>query len=252
MWLDSNIKKINMQTEHYRDIFNHEKKHWWYKTRRKLIKMLLQKYSDKNQPKKILDIGCGAGALLDELKNSNECFGIDKSSLAIEFCQKRKLKNLKIGSIEKLPYPNEKFDVVLALDVLEHIKNDAKAISEIKRITKKDGLIIIFVPAFSALWSETDIISNHHRRYLLGEISQKIKKQGLTILKKSYFNTFLFVPIFLVRLLTKIFKIKNNVEIKMNNSFLNKIFYIIFSSEINILKHVSLPFGVSCMVVAKK
>ncbi|MFC1678586.1 class I SAM-dependent methyltransferase, partial [Patescibacteria group bacterium] len=162
-----------MKPKHYQDIYNYEKTHWWYKTRRKIVNDLIIKYFPEKPPKKILDIGCGAGALLSELKKNSECFGIDKSPLAIKFCRKRSLNNIKYGDATNIPYEDHKFDLVLALDIIEHVQNDDQAIGEIKRVLRPDGKAIIFVPVFNFLWSKTDEISNHYRRYHLKDLESK-------------------------------------------------------------------------------
>ena len=74
---------------------------------------------------------------------------------------------------------------VLVLDVLEHIENDVKAIHEMYRIVKSDGLVVIFVPTFMFLWGITDIQSEHYRRYTLKDLRRKLIKGGVQKDKSS-------------------------------------------------------------------
>ena len=89
---------------------------------------------------------------------------------------------------------------MIALDVIEHIKDDEEALKEIYRVLKPQGMAIIAVPAFMFLWGVTDVISHHYRRYTLSELRKKIENRRFSIIRSSYFNTFLFPFIALVRL----------------------------------------------------
>lgn len=240
-----------MRDINYSNLYNWEISHWWYRVRREIVKNIFEKYFQKNDLK-IFDVGCGTGALMKELKFYGEVYGLDFSDKAIEFCRQRGEKNLILGSINKIPFEDNFFDVVISLDVLEHVEDDIGAISEIKRVLKKGGISIVFVPAFMFLWSKTDELSCHLRRYTLLNLKKKISGEGLFILRSSYFNTFLFLPIFMVRLLVRLFKIKINNEIDMGSKFMNGVFYKIFHIESILLRYINFPFGVSIMVISKK
>jgi len=103
-----------MKQEELEDMYNLEKEHWWFKSKRKIIKYFIKKYG---KPGSLLDIGCGTGITLLELKDSFEVFGVDNSKIALEFCKKRGLNNLKLSPAEKLPFKDESFDNILALDM---------------------------------------------------------------------------------------------------------------------------------------
>ena len=105
----------------------------------------MKQFIGKSRPKKILDVGCGTGETLSFLQDTypnTQLFGIDSSNKAISFSKKRGHKNIFKASALNLPFDDNYFDIVLFLDVLEHIGNDAKAISEAKRVLKKNGRII--------------------------------------------------------------------------------------------------------------
>lgn len=240
-----------MRDIHYSNLYNGEISHWWYRVRREIVKNIFEKYFQKKNLK-ILDVGCGTGALMKEIGSYGNVYGLDFSEKAIEFCRERGEKNLTLGSINKIPFEDNFFDAVISLDVLEHVENDARAISEIKRVLKKEGISIVFVPAFMFLWSKTDELSCHFRRYTLSDLKKKIGGEGLSIVRMSYFNAFLFLPILVVRLLVRIFKIKIKNENEMGSKFMNNIFYIIFHIESLILRYINFPFGVSIMVISKK
>jgi ubiquinone/menaquinone biosynthesis C-methylase UbiE len=219
-----------------------------------MVHFLLNKYKAQDKPLEILDVGCGTGAFISELKNKANISGIDFSEKAVSFCKMRGIENVILGGGEKLPWDDNRFDVVLVLDVLEHIEEDRKAIAEIHRVLKSGGMVIAFVPAFLFLWGITDEASHHFRRYTKQELVEKLESQKLKVIRSSYFNTFLFLPILLVRKLSKFFpqKYKPEQETDIRSELVNKVFYLIFKMESLVLRFVNFPFGVSLMVIGRK
>lgn len=243
-----------MDTRHYQTLYKTEKFHWWYKVRRKITHNLIDTYVDKTKSLKILDVGCGTGELLVELSSLGESFGIDNSPEAVKFSKEKGLKNILISEGTEIPFSDNYFDVVLCLDVLEHIQDDQKTIQEIFRVAKTGATVIIFVPTFKFLWGKSDDISHHIRRYRLPELRKKIEQSGLKVIRSSYFNFFLFFPILLARFLVRIFKIpiKSENEIEVGKGLVNSTLFKIFSLESKVLKRSNFSFGVSGLVVAKK
>ncbi len=244
-----------MKDSHYSFIYEEELNHWWYRVRRKIVKDLLNVYvpSQIGDFKiKVLDIGCGCGAMIKELSELYDCYGIDISEAAVGYSRQRLIENIILGDVTKIPFKNESFDVVLAMDILEHVEQDQGAIREIKRVLRVGGCAIIFVPTFRFLWSVTDVISMHKRRYTLGNLSRKISESGLNIIRKTYFNSFLFLPICLIRIIVKLLRLPMRSENNVGGKFMNRILYIIFYFESILLKHINFPFGVSAMIVCRK
>jgi len=239
-----------MKEKIYNMVYEVEGSHWWYRVRRQLVKDLISKYANKTTT--ILDIGCGPGLLLSELQNNGrEIFGVDLSPIALEFCKKRGLKNVSLADAGALPFSDNTFDVVLLLDMLEHVQDDSGVLREARRVLKSEGIVIIFVPCFNFLWTKNDEISHHYRRYTLPELTNKISS-NFTILRKTYFNFFLFPLIYLVRQAAKIMPLRRRSDFDINNKLINYVLKNIFLLEIWLLKIISYPFGVSLLIVAKK
>ncbi|MDD5194873.1 MAG: class I SAM-dependent methyltransferase [Candidatus Omnitrophica bacterium] len=95
----------------------------------------------------VLDIGCGMGILMKRLKEEKNCrvFGVDISRQAIDFVIKNNMAGV-IAKVPPIPYPSKTFDVVVATELLEHLKNPHRAIQEILRVLKNNGTYIISVP----------------------------------------------------------------------------------------------------------
>ena len=250
-----------MEKIEYINHFNHEEKFWWFKGHRKLLLNLIEKYCLKTDLE-IIDAGCGTGINILNLQKYGNVIGCDISETAIDFCKKRGIKNTIIADIQNTGLKDESYDLAVCQGVLYHKKvNVEKTLDEFKRILKKNGKIIIATPGMSFL-SHQFFCSfhddNHHaaRRHNLNDMKKQIENKGFKILKISYFNFFLFIPIiiskFYYKIRTKIFRKKNKFILndlnKFTNYFLKKIIYL----ESYILKYVNLPFGTTLIVVVEK
>jgi len=105
------------------------------------------KYLRKKRKIKWLDVGCGLGFLIKEAVDEGiDCYGIDISEYAVANAIVK--DRVRLGSITEIPFKNGSFDVVSAFDVIEHVhpKDTEKAISEIYRVLKNDGLLILTTP----------------------------------------------------------------------------------------------------------
>ena len=201
---------------------------------------------------RILDVGCGTGANLEMLGKFGKTAGVDVSTDALEFCLKRGLSQVKQGFAEDLPFAEESFDLVTALDVVEHLDDDAAGLKEMRRVLRKGGRALFFVPAFMFLWGVQDDVSNHRIRYTKKQITERLRQAGFEIERATYANNTLFAPVLAGRTLMKLTGIKPESENNVNVSALNPILGKFFGAERFWLKNFNFPFGVSIVVVAKK
>lgn len=235
-----------------------EKLHWWWEGRRKLISLLLE----KEKPKRILDVGCGTGETLTYLKKlfpKSELNGVDLSDNAIKFSKSRGHKNIFKANALRLPFKDNKFDVVLLLDVIEHIKNHQKVINEAKRVLNSKGKVIITSPGLSFIWSKFDENQGHQRRYTRHEILDLAQKADLEMDFISYFNFLLSPPIIGVRLLSNLkplaFLSSYDRSFNFDVAFkpiTNNILKKVFVSEINFIRYIRFPIGISIAAVLSK
>lgn len=242
---------IPMQKYLYADLYRLEEIHWWHKAKRELVSFFI-KQSLFNGKIKILDVGCGTGKNVEAFSKFGESWGVDSSSDAILFCKKRGLKNIVMGSIEKIPFNKESFDLITALDVLEHV-DDIKALKEISRALKKSGILIATVPAFPSLWSRWDEVLHHKRRYTKKTLERVLQKSGFKTTKISYVHSFLFIPSLIIRKIKEVlYKDYYPSDFKLSNKTLNNLLGNIAKLERLFIKNVDIPFGTSLIVVARK
>src|ERR1043165_5867137 len=119
-----------MKEHTYPIMFRVEQSHWWYTGRRP----------------RILDVGCGTGANLLMLSKYGEAEGVDISEDALSFCRERGLDKVRLGAGEQLPYEDATFDLVTALDVVEHMDDDLAGLREMRRVLRPGGRALLFVP----------------------------------------------------------------------------------------------------------
>jgi SAM-dependent methyltransferase len=243
-----------MQQHTYSIMYEVEGTHWWFAGRRRIIESFVEKICrdlGKERPR-ILDVGCGTGANLEMLARFGEAEGVDVSADALTFCLARGLTNVRQGAAEKLPYEDGSFDLVTALDVVEHLDDDRAGLSEMRRVLRPDGRALLFVPAFMFLWGVQDDISHHRRRYTLAGLRRVVREAGFEVERATYANISFFGPILLGRLLMRATGIRPASENNINVSALNGVLGRVFGAESALLRRLNFPFGVSAICVARR
>lgn len=242
-----------MNIDMYRIFFEVQKKHWWFVTKKEIVLDTIDRHLNKQGDTKVLDIGCGSGLMLNALEDIGQTFGMDMSDDAISFS-----KEIFNGKVEKgflpdqIPYEENFFNLITALDVIEHVDRDVDSLKAIHSHLVSDGKAVITVPAYMFLWSKFDELNEHKRRYTLTELNAKLVQAGFTVEKISYFNTLLFPIVFVVRMLNNVLKRDGSSDIDMPSWPLNLALEKIFGIEKYLLKFISLPFGVSVLAVVRK
>jgi SAM-dependent methyltransferase len=251
----SQILAKEMEQHTYGIMHEVEGSHWWFVGRRAILEGFLkdikESIRDPRSPFRILDVGCGTGANLEMLSQFGEAEGVDVSDDALEFCRQKGLKVQK-GLAEKMPFADRSFDIVTALDVVEHLDDDIAGLKEMNRVMTDEGRALIFVPAFMWLWGVQDDISNHRIRYTKSQIVERLQKAGFEVERATYANITFFAPVLAGRTIMKLTGLKPASENNINISALNGLFGKIFSAESVWLKRANIPFGVSIVIVAKK
>ena len=243
-----------MQEQLYDYLHAIEEKHWWFLARKKIILKLIDIYHARNEQDKILDVGCGTGMMLKALLERGNVWGLDTSEKAVRYsAEKAPGARMILGSFPR-DLPRDSFDIITVLDVLEHIDEDAKALAALKGVLAPDGIAVITVPAYQWLWTNHDLANEHKRRYTVPELKQKILDAGLTITKISYYNTFLFLPVALSKLVNRSFfpQTQSHFGATPPPQWINRALETIFSFEKRLLPFVNFPFGVSVIAVVRR
>lgn len=246
-----------MDRDYFHKYYHLERTHWWFLVRAGIITDTIRSRIIINEPLNILNIGSATGRTSEILQEFGNVVSVEYDQESAEFSKTILTTPVINGSINDLPFPNEKFDLVCAFDVIEHVKNDENAIVEMYRVCKPAGSLFLTVPAFQSLWSTHDEINHHYRRYMKNQLLKLFTKSMGGVTKVTYFNSILFIPIFILRKVQVFFLSKGTVDGKsdfesIQSPIINKIFYFMFSLERSMIKKMSIPFGVSILLLWKK
>ena len=193
----------------------------------KLIDKYLKNYNEMiinlfihnvdNKSFSVLDFGAGIGTLAEIFYKKTlikpECFEICQASQKILLEKEFKLQNEFLNE--------KKYDLIYSSNVLEHIEQDSKTVADLKKMLKKDGYLIIFVPAFNFLFGELDLMVGHFRRYNVEMLKKICDQNDLEVENISFFDSVGFF----ILLFMKFFKIDSCKKITAKNLiFYDKIF----------------------------
>ncbi len=201
---------------------------------------------------RVLDAGCGTGALLADYNRICESFGVDFSEHALGYCRRRGNRRLARASITALPFAAGSFDVLSSLDVIYHrgVVDDRLALREFHRVLKRNGRLILQVPAFDCLRNRHDESVHTQRRYSRAELRDKIQAAGFCIERLSYRNLFLFPLIYARKLSER--RAGAQSDVAMPPRWINRALLAVSRLEQRLINRVNLPFGSSLWCVARK
>lgn len=238
-----------------------EQSSFWVSSRNRLLKTIILECLRDNPNPKFLEVGCGTGTFISQFVNQDnvEITGSEIYLRGILYAKK------KMPSVEFVQYDArqgiipKKYDIIGSFDVLEHIDDDTRAMSNIYNMLTNGGYFVLTVPQYMFMWSKVDDIVKHKRRYSRKELIQKLEKQGFEI---EYCTSFLFVlfpAMMLSRFLDKGTPDPDSIQ---DNDFesrvsipvwLNWIFnHIMKIDEFLIARRISLPFGGTLLAIAKR
>lgn len=200
---------------------------------------------------KILDVGCGPGNLISRLLPWGEVIGADASADALTFCQQKHNVQVKQIMTKDLPFPDNTFDFVFAIEVIEHIEDDLNAMRELYRILKPNGFLITTVPAFMFLWGSHDEWNGHFRRYTKRQFCRLAVAGGFAVEKSRYFKLLFFLPLVILRFLKKATNKKTD-DFYAVSPPINRLFRRLINAETPIISTFNLPIGTSLISILHK
>lgn len=236
-----------------------EAHHFWFIGRREIILDALKRHVPNLSGKKMLEIGCGNGNILDYLKERTELqlAGGDLFMEGLRFCRGKVHVPLYQIDATLLPFHNC-FDIIGMFDVLEHIEDDGRVLEECRKALKEQGRLVLTVPACPSLWGPFDEYSHHQRRYVRRDLCRKLEQMGFAIERAPHFMFFLFPLIYMARFLTKRFgrarfDTPEQVPYDLRTiPVINGLSLGLLRLEKLLMRRVDLPFGTSLLVVARK
>ena len=266
IFLNGNTKstiETQFSAELQDEYFDVEDNSWWFSYKYDVIRCFSDRFFQKDL--RTYDIGGGNGYIAGRLTKD----GYDMALIepAYEACINAKRRGVPCcinGSIEDVD-----FDICqcTCLDVLEHVEDDNWFLSSIYDKISKGGRIVLTVPAFMSLWSSEDAKLGHFRRYKRTDLCKQLESNGFRVLYSNYFFSFLYLPIWFIRVVMEKLKIsKRSEELSFEEnarreanqhkrrkgivSFVLKCFE---SVEVLFLgRNIRLLFGSSILIIAEK
>lgn len=246
----------SFKSEYFHQLARLEENNFWFCSRNRLILWGINRFfSGANS---FFEIGCGTGFVLSGIEKKFPHFllyGGDIYTEGIKFAKQRLGRAVFLQmDARQIPF-EDKFDVIGAFDVLEHIKDDELVLSEIHHALHKEGGLILTVPQHSFLWGKFDEGSCHLRRYSSNELKSKVEKAGFKVIRIVSFISLLFPLMIISRLKGKWSSAKDYNAIKtlefnsLINTFLEK---VLDFERVLIGLGVSFPFGGSLFLIAAK
>ena len=226
--------------------------HWWFLARRRILDRLIRRVVRPPNDAHILEVGCGTGhnlAMLGRYGHLDAC-ELDKCARAL--ASKRLGRQVRIAKLPDLTmFKRNGYDLIALLDVLEHVPDDLASLRAIHMRLRPGGALLLTVPANKWMWSAHDAAHHHYRRYTKKELKDLFLRSGLEVQLLSYFNTLLFPPIALARIIGKITG-KQAADDKLPGDAVNSILDRIFGIEGVLIGRLPMPFGVSLVAVVRR
>jgi SAM-dependent methyltransferase len=245
-----------MERREYELIRDVQERHWWWGGRRRIVAAVLHRHVQGSRRLRIADVGSGYGANIPLLLRYGDVTVLETDEQALAHIEREygaRVRTLRWAS----PQPvNDRFDLILLADVLEHIPDDAEAVRWIWDQLADGGHVLVTVPAHRYLWTEMDDVVHHFRRYERKELL-KLFSEGFEVRVASYYNMLLFpLKIAFVGFARGLRKLVPKREKRSYNDLppkpINSLLGAILGLESLVIPSVSLPFGVSLILLARR
>ncbi|ABS64926.1 Methyltransferase type 12 [Parvibaculum lavamentivorans DS-1] len=234
--------------------------HFWFAARRRLIVALARKYAP--DARRFLEIGCGSGNVIAALALSrrwDRILGTEIHPRGLHLARQRLPGNVELMQLDarRIPF-KDSFDLAGAFDVLEHIAEDEHVMAEIAKSLVRGGTFLATVPQHPSLWSASDEVAHHERRYRRGEMEEKLERAGFSVVFSTSYTVGLLPVMALSRVLSRGAPDTRDPREIARQEFeisplINSLLAIITTAEVAMTERgIRWPAGGSRVVVARK
>ena len=244
-----------MDSAEYRRMATVEQTHWWYKATRKLLhQFIVNEVQElgRSTPRRFLDAGCGTGATGAWLADLGSVIALDSEPEALNLYRNAHPEaQLILGDISAIDLPNDFVDAALCVTVLYHgeVADPAASVREMARVVRPGGLVCLMEPGVRSLRRSHDRVTHAARRFSRRDLEKLAQLANLDIVRSTGAYSFLIPPAWLK---SKLEKSDSTSDLDNNASGLFGILGFIARIERQLLRVVSLPFGLSVIVIARK
>lgn len=223
-------------------------RHWWWRAREEFLLRRFRHLVPADGRRRILDVGSGDGVLLDRLGPWGHAEGIepDATTLGPDAAHRK----IHLGPFDASFRPTDPFDLILFLDVLEHLDDPVASLTRARELLRPGGRIFVSVPAFPVLWTRHDALNHHRRRYTRASLAGHAATAGLAIEWSRYGFLSVGVMKLLVRAKEAILPGAPRPP-GLPSSPLNAVARIVADLDLSIGEVVPWPFGSSLFAVLR-
>jgi SAM-dependent methyltransferase len=243
-----------VEKEEYQRLFELEDRLWWFVGMRAISLALIERFVPHPSPLAILDVGCGTGGMLEHLGRYGSVVGVDVSDQALAYAKHREPRALVRAGLPHLPFVTGSFDLLTSFDVIYHqaVGDDEAALSEMARLLRAGGRLLLRVPAHDWLRGRHDVAVQTRHRYGKRELREKLRRAGLEVSYLSYANCFLFPVAVSMRLAEKLSRPQEGSDVRDVSPPVNQLLTGALKLEAAILPRAPLPLGLSLVAVAER
>lgn len=239
-----------MERVAYQQMADLDQRHWWYRARREVIAALIRNEVAPRANARILEIGCGTGHNFAMLERFGHVDAVELDEQARTIAERRLGRPIMTSPLPGLAgIADRHYDLIAALDVIEHIDEDKMSVTAIASKLKPGGKFIMTVPAHQWMWSAHDTVNHHKRRYSKSSLHRLFDSTPLKIDRAGYFNSLLFPVAVLTRFAAKL-RGKDSADLGLPMAPLNSALEAVFAAERHLVGRVPLPPGLSLFAVA--
>jgi len=227
-------------------------RHWWWRARERIVLKEIHGLNPTGPWGPILDVGCGDALFFPKLSALGDVQGVesDKSLVSPRSSERWKIH---LRSFDPTFHPKEAFDLILLLDVLEHMKNPVLALSHALDLLAPGGKLLVTVPAFPVLWTSHDEANHHYLRYTYSSFGKLAEEAGMRILRRRYLFHWMFGPKLIQRGIEQVFgKGREPQSPSIPPRWVGRFLESLCVAESAVLGPLSIPFGSSLLVVGDR
>ena len=235
-----------------------ETRHFWFRGFRAFVTPLVRTATAGRSNVRILDCGCGTGANVDLLGQFGRAFGFDLTETGLQLGREAGRTRLARASVTAAPFPTSSFDLVTSFDVLYALEgpDERTALAEMYRLLKPGGFAIINVAALEILRGDHSVLSREIRRYDRPLLRDRVTDAGFAIVRLTYTNVLLSIPLLITRALQRRRGLKGEAEAQQDITIppaaLNGLLTALLRVESLWIRSFDAPFGSSLLCLARK
>ncbi len=243
-----------MNASEYDNLARVERTHWYYAGKRAIVRGWIVRARPPAPTDILLDCGAGTGLFAQEMEACCRVLVLDDHEEALRILRAKFRADQIVGLVGgRVALQDAAVEYVSALDVLEHVADDAAAVRGFHRLLKPGGLAVVTVPAGMALWSDWDEALHHHRRYSRDRLRALFPPEQWELVHLNYTNVVAYPAVWLLRRWRRWFPpVANAVraEDSLPGELMNRLLRALFVGLA--FSRLPFPFGVSLILVARR